>query len=128
MDAACSAAAVATLVLIVSVEVIAAVPFGVILAGLKEQVEKVGKPLHARLVAELKPLMGVTVTVAVSVVPAAAVAVAGVSDIEKSAAGAAVIVTVTAVDVDPALAASPPGATLPNSLPWGPPAFRYAPR
>ena len=48
----------------VSCELIA-LPDGVTVAGLKEQVTPEGKPEQAKLTAELKPFIGVTVTIEV---------------------------------------------------------------
>jgi hypothetical protein len=85
----------------VNVEV-AAAPLGVTLAGLNVQVASSGNPLQARLVAALKPLMGVTVTVMVADAPLVMVPLVGVRVIEKSAAGCAVTVTITAADTEAA--------------------------
>jgi len=76
---------------IVKVEV-AAAPLGVTLAGLKRHVAFAGNPLQARLVAALKPLIGVTVTVMVAVLPFVTVPLVGVSEMEKSGAGSALTV------------------------------------
>ena len=106
-EARCMAAAAAfTSVAIVRVEV-AAAPLGVTLAGLNEQVEKLGSPLHARFVAALKPFVGVTVTVNIAFVPLVTVPLVGVNEREKSG-GPAVTTTVTALDTEAALLVSPP--------------------
>ncbi len=81
---------------------VAAAPLGVTLAGLKRQVESTGSPLHERLVAALKPLIGVTVTVTVVVPPLVSEPLAGVSVIEKSGTGAALTVTTNAADTEAA--------------------------
>ena len=80
--------------------VVAAEPEGVTVVGLKAQVTPVGKPVHARVTTELKPLLGVMVTVAVAGDEFVSVPLAGVIDTEKSGA-AALMVTVTKLDVEP---------------------------
>jgi hypothetical protein len=44
-------------------------PLGVTVCGLKLQLAFAGKPLHAKLTAELNPLSGVTVNVVVPLCP-----------------------------------------------------------
>lgn len=54
-----------------------ALPEGVTVGGLKEQVTPEGKPEQAELTVELKPFSGVTVTVAVPLPPAYTVSAFG---------------------------------------------------
>jgi len=75
---------------------------GVTLAGLKAHVASAGSPVHERLVAALKLLMGVTVTVMVAEVPFVTVLLVGAREIEKSGAGAALTLTTTAADTEAA--------------------------
>jgi hypothetical protein len=99
--------AVLIFVEMVNVEVTAA-PLGVTLAGLKTHVESAGSPLQERLVAALKPLIGVIVTVTVVELPFVTVPLAGDWEIEKSGAGAALTVIATAVDTEALFPVSPP--------------------
>lgn len=48
---------------------VVALPEGVTVAGLKEHTAPAGKPEHAKLTAESKPLSGVTVRIAIPPVP-----------------------------------------------------------
>jgi hypothetical protein len=93
---------------IVRVVVEAAVPFGVTLVGLKVHVELAGRPEHAKVVAALNPLSGVTVTVMVAGVPAVAEPLVGVTERLKSAAGGALTVMESAEEVEARFAMSPP--------------------
>jgi hypothetical protein len=81
---------------------LAAAPLGVTLAGLNVQVASTGNPLHERVVAALKPLIGVIVTVTVLELPFVTVPLAGDWEIEKSGTGAALTVTTTAAETDAA--------------------------
>ena len=96
-----------TLLLIVSVVVDAAVPFGITVVGLKVQVELAGRPEHANVVSALNPLTGVTETVMVAGLPPVMDPLPGLSESVKSAAGGALMVTAKAADVEELLSASP---------------------
>jgi hypothetical protein len=95
---------IAEAVLIATIRLdVAAAPLGVTLEGLKVHVPPDGSPLQARLVAALKPLMGVIVTVAVAEPPVAVtVLLVGLSEMEKSAVGGALTATTTAGDTEAA--------------------------
>lgn len=84
-------------VLIVNVALEAVEPFSVTVAGLKEQDVKAGLPLQAKVIALLKPPIGVRLKVYVAGFPAATSAFAGVAVIPKSGGTNG---TVSAVDVD----------------------------
>lgn len=86
--------------------VVTAFPLGVILAGLKLQVEFAGNPEQVKVVAALKPLSGVTVTVVVVVAPLVMLALDEDRESVKLGIGA-VTTTVTAPEIDGALLASP---------------------
>lgn len=103
-----SVTAACTLLSIVMVEVEAAVPFGVTVAGLKAQVELAGSPEHVKVVAAANPLTDVIVIVAEAGVPAVTDALAGEIARVKSAGGAALTVMDTAAEVDVRLPPSPP--------------------
>ena len=86
--------------------VVAAVPLGVTVAGLKLQVEFAGNPEQANVVAALKPLLGVMVTVVGVDAPLAMLALDEDRESVKPDTGA-VTTTVTAPEIDGALLASP---------------------
>ena len=54
-----------------------ALPDGVTVAGLKEQVSPAGKPEQAKLTGELNPISGVTISVTTPLPPASTVSVFG---------------------------------------------------
>lgn len=103
-----SVTAACTLLAIVMVEVEAAVPFGVTVAGLKAQVELAGSPEHANVVAPVNPLTGVIVIVAETGVPAVTDPLVGEIARVKSAGSAALTVMETAEEVEVRLPPSPP--------------------
>ena len=78
--------------------VLAALPLGVTVDGLKLQVAPVGSPLQAKLTGELKPFTGVTVMVVCAVEPAVTVPLAGDAPIVKLGTGACTV-TVIALEV-----------------------------
>lgn len=86
--------------------VVTADPEGVTVAGLKLQLTPVCRPEHAKLTAELKPLLGVIVTVAVAEEEPVSDPLKGLIDTEKSGVGA-LIVTETGLDVDAAKPVAP---------------------
>jgi hypothetical protein len=104
----CRSEALVAVVEIVTEVVVALVPFGVIEAGLKVQVEAFGNPVQAKVTAELKPFAGVTVMVEVPLLPCATVSVAGLAATLKSGGGGAVITTVAAAETDAANVLLPP--------------------
>ena len=116
-DPPAKATAAFTLLSIVIVVLEAAVPFGVTDVGLNAQVEFVGRPEHAKVVAAANPFTGVTVIVAVAAVPAVTDAVAGEIERLKSAAGGAFTVIDTADELEVRLPASPPYAAVTEWLP-----------
>jgi hypothetical protein len=93
---------------IVRVEVTAAVPLGVTVAGLKLHAASFGKPLQAKVTCWLKPPEGVIDTVVVAELPAVVVPLDELSCMVKLPVGAAATTTLTAEEVEAALAASPP--------------------
>lgn len=99
--------AAVTLLLIVRVVVEAAVPLGVTLAGLNVQFELAGRPEHAKVVAALNPLRGVTLTMIAAGAPPVTDPLVGVIERLKSAAGRAFTVTASAADVEVEFLASP---------------------
>ena len=103
-----SVTAACTLLLIVMVDVEAAVPFGVTVAGLKAQVEFAGSPEQANVVAPVNPLTGVIVIVAEAGEPAVTDPLAGEIARVKSAGTAAVTVIDIAEEVEVRLPPSPP--------------------
>ena len=107
----------AVVVAIVSV-VVPAAPFGVTVVGLNVQVPPVGKPVQAKLTAELNPFVGVTVIVVIVDAPAVTVALAGLAPIVNDGV-AALTVTVTAAEVDPAKFVSPAYTAVTASDPTG---------
>ncbi len=86
--------------------VLAALPLGVTVDGLKLQVAPVGSPLQAKLTGELKPFSGVTVIVVCAVEPAVTVPVAGDALSVKLGTDACTV-TVIAFEVEPEKFASP---------------------
>lgn len=103
-----SVIAACTLLSIVMVEVEAAVPFGVTVAGLKAQVELAGSPEQANVVAPVNPLTGVTVIMAEAGEPAGTDPLVGEIARVKSAGPAAVTVIDIAEEVEVRLLPSPP--------------------
>ena len=97
---------VLTSVAMVSVDVAVPVLPGVTLDGENVQVVSLGRSLHARLVATLKPFTPVTLTVTIALFPELSVPVAG-SRVRVNAGGPGYTVTATAEDVDDALSVSP---------------------
>jgi hypothetical protein len=95
----------ATLVAIVSVVVDAALPLGVTVAGLNVQVASVGRPEHAKAMADAKPKAGVAEMVVAPVPPLAIEIEVGLRDRLKADVPTA---TFTAADVEAAKALSPP--------------------
>lgn len=90
-------------VVIVSV-VVAALPLGVSVAGVNEQLARRGRPLHEKLTGVVKDPWGVTVRVKVAVWPSVMVWLAGLAAIVKLAA---FTVWINPVDVLVRLMASP---------------------
>jgi hypothetical protein len=86
--------------------VLAALPLGVTVDGLKLQVAPVGRPLHAKLTCELKPFTGVTVMVVCAVAPAVTVPLVGDAPSVKLGTNACTV-TVTVLEVDPEKFVSP---------------------
>ncbi len=84
------------------VAVIACVPSGVTVAGLKVQAVAFGSPVQAKVTAELKPFCGVMVIVDVPLAPGATVNVVGFAAIVKFGGGGALTTTVTAEDAEAA--------------------------
>jgi hypothetical protein len=93
----------AVVVMVTVVE--AGLPLGVTLAGEKPQPEAAGNPLQEKVMAELKPLTGLTVIVKVAVWPALIVAAEGDAETVKSAG--ALPITMVALAVAGARTASP---------------------
>jgi hypothetical protein len=96
--------AVATSVLMVRVVVAALVPFGVTVAGAKEQVLAAGNAEQAKLTCWLKPNAGVTEMVVLPATPGVTVTVDGLMPTVKLGVPT---VCVRGLDVDPAKFVSP---------------------
>ena len=96
-----------TSVAMVSVDVAIPETVGVMLDEEKVQVVFFGRPLHARVVAALKPFTDVTVTVTTAFLPALKEPVVE-SSVSVKAGAPGHTVTATAEDVEEALLASPP--------------------
>jgi hypothetical protein len=80
--------------------VLAALPLGVTVVGLKLHVTPFDAPLQAKLTGELNPFTGVTVTVVCAAVPAATEPLAGEAPSVKLGTGACTV-TLTALEVEP---------------------------
>ena len=106
----------ATLVAIVSVVVAVALPLGVTVAGLKEQVASAGSPEHAKLMTDAKPKPGVAVMVVLPLPPPAIETEAGLRDRLKLGVPTT---TLTAADVEAAKTVSPPYCAVMLSVPAG---------
>jgi hypothetical protein len=103
----CWSAAVAVLVVMVSVEVAAVVPLAVSDAGLKVQVVRAGSPLHESTTVAENPPAGASETVLVAELPLPLmVALADDSETLKSG-GMGVMITVVPAEVDEAYVLSP---------------------
>ena len=78
-------------VVTVSVVFAAVVPDGVTVAGEKLHAAPAGKPLHANVIAELKPFCGVTDTATVPLCPAVTVTAAGETPTVKDGGGRLIV-------------------------------------
>jgi hypothetical protein len=110
-------AAAVTLVAMVNVDIEAALPLGVTVAGLKLQVAKAGNPVHANDSVELKPAPGVAVTVVVPLLPLATDRDVGLK--ARLKVGCAPTKMLTAADVEAANTESPLYCAVMLSVPPG---------
>jgi hypothetical protein len=106
----------ATLVAIVSFVVAVALPPGVTVAGLNEQVASAGSPEQAKVMADAKPKAGVAVMVVPPLPPPAIETEAGLRDRLKLGVPTT---TLTAADVEAAKTVSPPYWAVMLSVPTG---------